>query len=301
MVCFTLLIAGGFFSCSNHLKLKETKRIIRDLSDDELKGRDTGSEGYELAARYVENYLDRAGYQPLFKSYRDSGEFRGMSCFNVVAINQAYDANQRTVVIGAHLDHVGLGKPYQSDSIYNGANDNATGVAAVLQIGHYLNRTNHEENIILAFFTAEEKGLLGSQHLADRMAKEGFEPDMMINFDMIGAVLTGKPGKVYLTGYDFSDMAAKMNDELNKEFVTYLPTAAMHNVFQRSDNYPFYQTFHIPAHTFITFDFTNYPQYHHVDDEWKQVHFKNTNKIIKRSAKAIDQLLIKDMKISLKK
>ena len=148
-------------------------------------------------------------------------------------------------------------------------------------------------------WTAEEMGLLGSRHFANRLDEMNITPSVVFNFDMIGSVLTNKAGKVYLSGYNMSDMAPKMNTQVNDEFVTFLPTAEENNVFRRSDNFPFYQIFTIPSHTIITFDFENYPDYHGVDDEIDKIDFENTFTIIEKTARSINGILENDTEINL--
>ena len=104
--------------------------------------------------------------------------------YNIVGQIGGFDAKRKTILIGAHLDHVGI-KQTDGDSIFNGANDNAVGSTAVMQIARFLAKHEWKQNIIVPLFTDEEKGLKGAYHLAERMKKEGVNLSYMVNFEMI--------------------------------------------------------------------------------------------------------------------
>jgi hypothetical protein len=93
---------------------------------------------------------------------------------------------------------------------------------------------------------------------------------------MIGSKLTNKPGKVYLSGYKKSNMAEIFNQYIGSDKIVYWDKEELYGLFSLSDNYPIYQTLKIPAHTFCTFDFTNYEYYHRLTDEVKNINIENT-------------------------
>jgi len=242
------------------------------LASDVLQGRDTGSDGIEMAAQFLENRFKRLGIEPFYEDYRDNFEVRDKNAFNIVAMMPGSDGvlKNEIVVIGAHYDHIGVTAAGSGDKIANGANDNATGTATVLSIAQIMKNVDfNRRTIVFALFSAEEKGLLGSKHLAQRMKDEGHNVVAMVNFEMTGVPMEDKPYIAYLTGYDSSNMGAIFNQENKKMTATgKLEKAAQFNLFQRSDNYPFYEVFNIPAQTFCTFDFTNFDHYHKVGDEF---------------------------------
>ena len=190
-------------------------------------------------------------------------------------------------------------KANSADSVYNGANDNASGVTAVLQIGKHLQDQHHNENIFLAFYTAEEAGLLGAKHFAQSLQKEQLSPDLVFNFDMIGTPLSNYPDNIFLSGYNYSTMATALNNAMGEPYVIEFPDADKYQVFKRSDNYSFYIEFSIPAHTFFTFDFTNYEYYHSVEDETDKVDAEHIHRVIQKLSKAINNLLETDQDIEL--
>lgn len=259
------------------IKSSEIKDIIGFLASDELGGRDTGSEGLEKAAKFIEEEFKKYGVAPYFETYRDTFRATGIETYNIVGFIKGTDpvlANE-FIILGAHFDHIGTGNEVNGDTIANGANDNAAGSSAVLSMAkQFAQLKNNKRSILFVLFGAEEKGLLGSEHLANLLKNKNTEVYTMVNFEMIGVPLKDKPYKAYITGYDKSNMAEKINDYVGSEFIGYLPKAKEFQLFMRSDNYPFYMQFKVPCQTISTFDFTNYNYYHHVDDEASEMNYE---------------------------
>lgn len=240
------------------------------LSSDALEGRETGSEGIDRAAIYIADHFRQAGVKPFYPQYRDTLEnYQGYAA-NVVGYLEGTDPELKDewVVIGAHYDHIGTVTAVDGDSIANGANDNASGTVAVMEIARKLAAVkDRRRSVLFALFTAEEKGLKGSAHLAKRLKNEGRKVYTVINFEMLGVPMT-QDYLVYMTGYEMSNMAKIMNEIAGEAIIGLLPKAKEYQLFRRSDNYPFYKTYGIPAHTFSTFDFTNFGHYHKAGDEY---------------------------------
>jgi len=267
------------------------KQVVEVLASDSVEGRKPGTPGMEKAIRFVENKLQEAGVQPFFEEgYKDTLYPRGVESYNLVGIIGDREKENDYILVGAHLDH--LGKTYyKEDSIYNGANDNATGVAAVLYTARVLSKLEFEKNIIIVVFTAEEWGLLGADHLGRKLKKMGIKLSYMINFEMLGKPLTSSPGKVYISGYKMTDFAAVSNQLLGEEFITYEKLDDYYNIFRLADNYPFYQTFEVPSHTICAYDFNNDPYYHHVDDEVENIDYQHLSDVIEKSSLLVKMLL----------
>lgn len=251
-------------------KMTSVKKTIEFLASDELEGRDTGSMGIEIAAQFIEARFENAGVAPYFDTYRDNFVAKEKDAFNIVGVVEGTDPTLKSeiIIIGAHYDHIGNGKPVGEDVIANGANDNAAGTTAVLALAdHFAKAKTNKRTLIFTLYSAEEKGLLGSKHLAKRLKDEKITPYVMFNIEMIGVPMNDKDHLVYISGYDLSNMPAKFNEYAGEKVIGFLPKAKEFNLFRRSDNYPFYQEFGIPSHTISSFDFTNYDHYHGVGDE----------------------------------
>ena len=279
----------------SEIPLKETQTILHTLASDDMKGRDSNSGGFFKAADFVTNYFKKNGIAPFYSEFKDSLITQDVLSYNIVGQIGVFDAKRKTILIGAHLDHVGI-KQTEGDSIFNGANDNAAGSTAVMQIARFLAKHEWKQNIIVALFTDEEKGLKGAYHLAERMKKEGVNLSYMVNFEMIGTTLTTGENQVYLTGYKGSSMADEMN-KISTNFIQFLPQAKELNLFKRSDNYAFFEAFGVPAQTLSSFDFKNFDFYHKAGDEAEKLNLENMNQIIGTSSFTIAKLLQNQTKI----
>lgn len=259
------------------------EEIMNYLASDDLKGRDSGSEGIEIAAKYAENYFKSYHLKPYYETFRDTLTNYKRTSYNIVGMVEGSDPELKNeyIIIGAHYDHIGIIKAENGDAIANGANDNASGTTTVLELARYFgtNKTN-KRTLIFALFSAEEKGLLGSKHMAKNMKENDLNLYTVLNFEMTGVPMRGRDYLVYVTGYHKSNLAEVSNRYANEKLVGYLRTAQDYNLFQRSDNYPFYTEFKIPSHTFCTFDFTNFPFYHRVADEVEYMNFEHMAQIV---------------------
>lgn len=183
------------------------------LAADELEGREAGYKSGRIAGNYVESQLKALGLEPWdgtsysqpFDAYHVERQKHGRYTVHPDSIAKiSTGVHQRLhlrnilgkitgknpdeyVVIGAHYDHLGVDPLLDGDKIYNGADDNASGVAAVLQIARAFIASGQQpmRTIIFALWDGEEKGLLGSEHFMltwpDPSAIKGY-----LNFDMIG-------------------------------------------------------------------------------------------------------------------
>ena len=260
----------------------EIAAALKYLSSDELEGRETGTEGIEKAAQYIEEIFEKHGVKSFFDTYRDSFTVKEKPGFNVVGLVEGTDPKlkQEYIIIGAHYDHVGRAKAVDGDDLANGANDNASGTTAVLELAKFFAERPQKRSMLFTLFSAEELGLVGARELAQSLKAENIDLYTMFNIEMIGVPMQGRDYKAYITGFDASNLAEKFNEYSGEKVLGFLPEAKQYSLFQRSDNYPFFQEFNIPAQTISTFDFTNYPYYHHVDDEFEHMDTAHMEELI---------------------
>ncbi len=178
------------------------RKHISILANDSLLGRGTGTSGERMAASYLEAQMKNLHLEPLgdhhtfyqsfpFKS-GVHGTGREGTARNIIGFINNKAAN--TIVIGAHYDHLGLGYDGNSldanpqDKIHNGADDNASGVAGVLELARYYqaNGVHEKNNFIFILFSGEELGLVGSKFFAEHLPVDSSKINFMINLDMIG-------------------------------------------------------------------------------------------------------------------
>lgn len=246
---------------------KNIERTLKYLASDDLRGRNLHSEGLKKAAVYLIEELQKYGIKPYFNSYRDTISNLD-DLWNIVALIPGTDKELKNefVVLGAHYDHIGVLKQVDGDSIANGANDNATGVSVLLELARSLNKNNLRRSTLICFFTAEEIGLIGSEHLANRLNKDNLNISLMINFEMLGLPMN-EEFMGFLTGYNRSNLGEVINTIAEEELVGEWIAAENQDLFSRSDNYPFFKVFSVPSQTISTFDPSRFNYYHHVKDE----------------------------------
>lgn len=297
---FCLLVIVG---CKTHIEshnkkteisLNEVKESLSYLASDELGGRNTGSEGIEKAAVYIETLFAKNNIKPYFETYRDSFNIKDVVGYNILGYVEGNNTKLKNefVILGAHYDHIGTVKEVDGDSIANGANDDASGTVAVLEWAKYFSKNNtNKRSILFTLYAAEEMGLIGSAHLAKKLKDAGLDLYTMINFEMIGVPRTENEIMAYISGHEKSNMAKKLNAYCDSEIIGFFPKAKEFQLFKRSDNYPFYKEFKIPAHAISTFDFTNFDYYHHVDDEADKMDFEHMTKFINRMIPSLEGMI----------
>lgn len=275
------------------ISVSEIQSHLSFLASDKLEGRAIGTRGIEKAAKYIESQFEKAEIASYYKTYRDSFPYLDTYSYNIIAFKEGIDPQLKKeyVLISAHYDHLGIQKPVKGDSIANGANDDASGVAAVLTLANYLSKKETKRSVLFVLFSGEEKGLLGSSHLADRMKKEGVKPAVMLNLEMIGVPQSQSDYKAYLTGYNISNLGDRLNGYIGKNTLGYFAGEQQMQLFKRSDNYPFYRQFSIPAHTLSTYIGMNYPQYHRVDDELDRLDIEFMTGLLRELLPGIEGIL----------
>lgn len=194
------------------------------------------------------------------------------------------DKTNEYVIFSGHYDHLGIGEPdAKGDSIYNGANDDASGTTAVITLARYFKKLgNNERTLIFAAFTAEETGGFGSQYFSRQ-----FDPEKvvaMFNIEMIGTESKWGAHSAYITGYEKTDMGKILERNLEGTGFTFHPDPYPdQQLFYRSDNATLARL-GVPAHTISTSKMDNEPFYHTPGDQAETLDLKNMTEIIKSIA-----------------
>lgn len=173
------------------------------LADDKLKGRGLGTPELDEAADYIARAFERAGLRPAGDNGSYFQEFtvaegpdgKPVKARNVVAVlpGTKPEWQEESVVVSAHYDHLGLGWPDAKsgnrNQIHNGADDNASGVAVLLELAQTMKDSAPQRNIVFAAFSAEEAGLLGARHYVDAIQKYPASKSMgIVNMDTVGSL-----------------------------------------------------------------------------------------------------------------
>jgi hypothetical protein len=213
-----LFFSGVTMVSAQNISQDKLKQHIGYLADDKLEGRGSGTPSELKAAKYIAKQFKKIGLAPMgTKGYMHEFTFRKsanphgaedpaaapIGSRNVVGFLD--NGAENTIVIGAHYDHLGLGHDGNSldanphDKIHNGADDNASGTAGVIELArHYqANKMKEKTNFLFICFSGEELGLYGSKKYCESPTIDLKKVQAMINLDMIGRL---KEDKTLLVG-----------------------------------------------------------------------------------------------------
>ncbi len=203
--------------------------------------------------------------------------------FNIIGVLPGKSKPNEYVIFSAHYDHIGIIEPVGQDSIANGADDDASGVSAVISLANYYKKRNdNERTLLFVAFTAEEIGLVGSKYFSQQLNAD--EVVAMINIEMIGKDSRFGSNALYVTGYDQSNMADIMQANVkDTDFTFHRDPYPTQNLFYRSDNASL-AALGVPAHTFSTVQIEKDQYYHTVKDEVETLDVENIVSSIKAIA-----------------
>lgn len=266
------------------ISTQATEQILSTLASDDMQGRQDGTPGGEKAASFIESHFQAAGLSTLtgIDGYRQVYSYDEQPISNIVGVIKGKSRPDEFVVFGAHYDHLGM-TDQGVDRIFNGANDDASGVTALIQLAQYYKQLgNNERSIIFVAFSGEEAGGFGSKAFSTLI-----DPDKvvaMFNIEMIGTPSKWGRNSAYITGFDKSDFGTILQRNLKgSNFHFYPDPYPAQDLFYRSDNATLAAQ-GVPAHTISTSKMDNEPYYHTVDDEIETLDIPNTTAIIKAIA-----------------
>jgi len=289
------------------ISLKETKRIETTLSADNMEGRRAFTKGNEKAAAFIAKEFQKIGLKrwsdhdtylqtfPMLKkvnankrasySFDLSQEGEKVQLSNVVGVLPGKSKPNEYVIFSGHFDHLGINSRnlQNNDSIYNGANDDAAGITAMIMLAKYFKKLNsNERTLIFAAFNAEEMGGFGATYFSKK-----FDPTQvvaMFNIEMIGTESKWGKNSAFITGYEKTNMGEMLQKNLSGTNFTFYPDPyPTQQLFYRSDNATLARL-GVPAHTISTSKMDNEPNYHKASDEVSTLDLKNMNEIIKAIA-----------------
>lgn len=262
------------------------------LAGDDMKGRKNGTPEMKLAAEYIAASFRESGLQP---GVGDTSYFQEYTIKtrkniliperNVVGVLEGSDPflKNEWIVLSAHFDHTGIGKPVNGDSIYNGADDNATGTVTVMALARLLAQEQNrpKRSILFVAFSGEEMGLRGSRWFVEHPTIPIEKISLNLNFEMTGECKTLGDKLFIMTGYKLTDLD-DIIDEYNKtaEWKKAEKMKSQDGLFFASDNASFaikgdYQNMelNIPAFTLVTTD--DLGLIHVVTDEPESMDYEN--------------------------
>ena len=285
------------------------RRLESALADDSMEGRLTGSPGGARAARLIASEMKAIGLRPMGDSgyyqrvpvsatdsgitlragFADSAPGRHETAYNVIGLLKGSDPKiaGEVIVVDAHYDHLGIGAPVGGDSIYNGADDDASGTVSVLSVARALAKAPHSKrSILFVLTTGEEEGLLGTDWLLAHFPLSLDSVVANLETEMIGRPdsLAGGVGKAWLTGYARSTMGAML---ARAHIAVVADPRPSQHFYERSDNIAFAER-GIPAHTLSSFDL--HADYHQPSDDLSRIDFVHMTAVINSAVRAVQLL-----------
>jgi hypothetical protein len=261
--------------------IQQDSRVLNDvrfLADDRQEGRGVGTAGLERAGAYIREGFARAGLQASFQDFTippdapavlHSG-LGGKSARNVIAVIPGTSAALRgeVVVVGAHYDHLGLGgfgalDPDSTGRVHNGADDNASGTAALLEIGRLLVNRRLARTVVLVAFSGEELGTLGSSYFVQHAVPQPIDSlYAMVNLDMVGRL---RNARLMALGAASAKEFPALLDSLNTP--ARFDLRASGDGWGASDHAVFFATRHPVLHFFTDL----HDDYHRATDDWEKL------------------------------
>ena len=257
------------------------RRVLNDvrfLADDLQEGRGIGSAGLERAGAYIKEGFARAGLQTSFQDFTIPSDapavlhtkLAGSSTRNVIAVIPGTSPARRgeVVIVGAHYDHLGVGgfgtlDPDSTGRIHNGADDNASGTAALLEIGRALAARKPARTIVLVAFSAEELGTLGSSYYVQHATPQPIDSlYAMVNLDMVGRLRNGRLSALgAATAREFPALLDSLNTPARFDL------RASGDGWGPSDHAVFFATRRPVLHFFTDL----HDDYHRSTDDWEKL------------------------------
>lgn len=283
-LCISIFVFLFFTVLSSAQKLEQTKYVqehqnfstdsllahIKMLSSDAFEGRRTGTAGAEKARNYIIQRYKSFNVQPLADDYQQPFLLtaRGQSYegVNVLGYVKGSKNHKDYIVISAHYDHEGI----KNNQIYNGADDDASGIAALFAFAEYFEKHPPEHSVILAAFDAEELGLSGSRHYVSNSIVPLERIKLNINMDMISR---NDNNELYAVGTAFNETLRTVISNYKapdgfKLLIGHDGNDGLQNWTNSSDHAPFHKE-NIP---FLYFGVEDHKDYHKPTDDFENIH-----------------------------
>ena len=255
---------------------------VKWLADDERGGRITPSPGGDASAHYIAERFREIGARPV-----TGGDYSQMTgqpgVVNILGVIRGSDPRLagEILMISAHHDHLGTLKKDIPDKIYNGANDDASGVSGIIETGRALAALKPKRSILLAAFCSEEQGLVGSRWYGDHAAFALKKTIGIIELEQIGRTDDAdgeRKDAVAITGFRFSTLPSAFTKAARRLRMRVKDNQHGDKYFNDSDNASLARK-GVPAHTVcVAFQ---YPDYHRPTDTWDKLDYKNMARVVR--------------------
>jgi Zn-dependent M28 family amino/carboxypeptidase len=299
-----IILVLASFSGSFAQVIDENKllRHLEYLSSDTLEGRKPLSKGSIMAQNYILKELTSLELvEPLYPEFIQKFSFEDRrskkmvtDASNIVAFIPGV-ASKKVIVVTAHYDHVGIGRPNASgDSIYNGADDNASGTAALLVLAEYFSQNRPQHGILFAALDAEEMGLQGAKALVNDFPYPLEQIVLNVNMDMLSR---SEAKEVYVSGTHYYPQFKTILEKIPSEpgstlrFGHDIPGTGAEDWTRSSDHGAFFEK-KVPH---LYFGVEDHVDYHQPSDSFAGIHpafYQATVRLILKSLLALDTALL---------
>ena len=274
-----LLLAFAIDDCRSEedITVEESRKTLSYLASDEMEGRKPGNPGNFIAVSFIKKEFESYGLETHLQKFTYTFRWRvglirwrtvEIETMNVIGVLKG--TSDKHVVIGAHMDHLGVDG---DGDAYNGADDNASGTTAILELAEAFgkSKTKPKDTIVFIAFNAEELGLLGSKHYVSDPLLPLDDCKLMINLDMVGRL---RGTTVTAQGGNLSRSVTQLVDKLDDNYPFDVNITAAGN---RSDHAPFNWN-GVPVLFFHT---GTHPQYHRTTDDPDLINYEGLVNIAK--------------------
>ena len=252
-------------------KLFDAARLLRDiemLSADDMEGRSADRPSIQKARDYVERRFRESGLQPTRQEFeiKERGKTEALKGVNFIGQIKGRKDPEKYIIITAHYDHVGI----RNGEIYNGADDNASGTAALFAIASYFKKHPPDHSLIFVAFDAEERGDLGSEHFVANLPVKKESILLNVNMDMISR---NDKGELYAAGtHHYPQLRPILESVQKKAGVKLLlghddPKLGHDDWTGQSDQ----ASFHAAKIPFVYFGVEDHKDYHRPTDDFANI------------------------------
>ena len=302
LITIILVLVSFSVSFAQEIDGNKLLKHLEYLSSDELEGRKPLSKGSNLAQKYILQELTSLDLvAPLYPGFIQKFSFENrrakmmvVDAANIVAFIPG-ESSKKVIVVTAHYDHVGIGIPNAAgDSIFNGADDNASGTAALLVLAEYFSKNRPQHGMIFAAVDAEEMGLQGAKALVNDFPYPLDQILLNVNMDMLSR---SEAKEVYVSGThyypQFKPILEKVSGEANSNlrFGHDVPGTGAEDWTRSSDHGAFFEK-KVPH---LYFGVEDHVDYHQVNDSFAGIHpafYQGTVRLILKSILALDAALL---------
>ena len=274
-----LLLAFAIDDCRSEedITVEESRKTLSYLASDKMEGRKPGNPGNFIAVSFIKKEFESYGLETHLQKFTYTFRWRvglirwrtvEIETMNVIGVLKG--TSDKHVVIGAHMDHLGVDG---DGDAYNGADDNASGTTAILELAEEFGKSDArpKDTIVFIAFNAEELGLLGSKHYVSDPLLPLDDCKLMINLDMVGRL---RGTTVTAQGGNLSRSVTQLVDKLDDDYPFDVNITAAGN---RSDHAPFNWN-GVPVLFFHT---GTHPQYHRTTDDSDLINYEGLVNIAK--------------------